>query len=81
MKVLYILTIIICVIFIMVIYFTNIIYMWNQQMYLWSQNNRISVAAWLWLLMLISAILWASVVLLLKSLVNQRPKDFDDFDL
>ena len=50
-------------------------------MFLWSQNNRISVAAWLALIILISILLGAFMVLLLKSLVNQKPKDFDEFDL
>ena len=81
LKAIYIISIVISVILLMVIYFTNIVYLGNMQMFLWSQENRISVAAWLALIILVSMILWASIVLLLKSLVNQRPKDFDEFDL
>ena len=81
LKALYIMTIIVCVVLLMILYFTNIIYLGNMQMFLWSQNNRISVAAWLALIILVSILLGASIVLYLKSLVNQKPKDFDEFDL
>ena len=81
LKAFYIIVIVISVILLMVLYFTNIVYLGNLQMFLWSQNNRISVAAWLALIIFISMLLWASIILLLKSLVNSKPKDFDEFDL
>jgi len=80
MKILYSIIIWICVLFLLMIYFTNIMWLSWQSMYLWSQSNRISIAAGLALIMLVSMILGASVVLLLKSLVHTRPKDFDEFD-
>lgn len=80
MKILYSIIIWICVLFLLMIYFTNIMWLSWQSMYLWSQSNRISIAAGLALIMLVSMILGASIVLLLKSLVHTRPKDFDEFD-
>jgi len=81
LKFIYIAVIIVSVIFLMIIYFTNIIYLWSMQLFLWSQRSHISLAAGLALIILVSMILGASIVLLLKSLINQKPKDFDEFDL
>ena len=81
MKILYIVLIAISTLFLLVIYFTNIMWLWNQVIFVWSQNNSVSFWTWLLLLILISFILWFSVFWLMTKLVNKKPKDFDEFDL
>jgi hypothetical protein len=80
MKWVYSIIIAICLIFLMIIYFSNVIWLGNMNMYLGSQSNRISVASGLGLIVLVSIILGASIVLLVKSLIKPRPKDFDEMD-
>ena len=81
MKTLYITMITICILFLLVIYFTNIIYLWTQPMYLWSQNTRVSIEIWLFLIIIAGFILWFATFWLITTLINRKPKDFDEFDL
>jgi len=81
MKVLYITIMTICVLFLIIIYFTNIMYLGTQTMFFWSQNSRISVEIWLLLIIVVAFILWFSAFGLMTKLVNRKPKDFDEFDI
>ena len=81
MKVLYIIIMVLCIIFLMVVYFTNIMYLWTQPLYLWSNKSTVPAAVWLLLLILAAFILWFSTFWLLKNIVKGKTKDFDEYDL
>ncbi len=81
LKFIYISLIVISVLFLMVIYFTNIMWLWNQTMFLWSKEIRVSVAFWLFLIIVTWFVLWFSIFGLITTLINKKPKDFDEFDI
>ena len=63
------------------LYFTNLMYVTNQYMFLFSQSNHIWMWTWMFLLWFIWFCLGVFTTLLISSLFRSRPKDFDEFDL
>jgi len=63
------------------LYFTNLMYVTNQPMFLFSQANQIGMWTWMFLLGLIWFFLWIFSTLLISSLFHSKPKDFDEYDL
>jgi len=64
-----------------VIYFTNVIYLSSTPMYLFSAKSSISTSIGLLIVMLLSIIFWSVLVLFIKSFFKSKPKDIfeDDF--
>lgn len=80
MRILYIVTIIICVFLLLIIYASNVMYLSIQPMYFLT-SSILSVPVWLLLIILLSFILWFSFFWLITTFVKKKPKDFDEFDL
>lgn len=81
LKIIYISLIVLSVVFLIVVYFTNIMWLGNQTMFLWSKESSVSVSFWLFLIIIAAFIFWFSVFWLITTLINKRPKDFDEFDI
>ncbi len=82
LKILYISIIVVFLFIFFGLYFTNLMYVTNQPMFLFSQSNQIWMWTWMFLLGLIWFFLWIFSTLLISSLFHSRPKDFDDdYDL
>jgi len=80
MKLIYLIITILSALFLVVVYFTNIILTQNYYIYLWSMKNSVSMATWLALIIIVSVILWASLVLFFKTISNRKVQDYEDFD-
>ncbi len=67
-------------IFILIIYFINLIYLSNMPMYLFSMNTRVSFATWLFILIFLSMLCGAISVLFLWTFIKSKPKDIFEED-
>ncbi len=80
LKWIYIAIIVFGVMFLLVATVSNVYYL-DQTMYLGSQTNQISTWKLLFLIMLVSFIIWVVSTLLVLKFFKSKPKDFDEYDL
>ena len=80
LKWIYITIIVIGIMFLIVAIASNVFYL-DQPMYLGSQTNQVSTWKLLFLIMLVSFIIWVVSTLLVSKFFKSRPKDFDEYDL
>jgi len=80
LKSLYIIIIIVLLFTFFWIYFTNLIWLSWQNMYLGSQSNAVSMWAGMFLLTFIWFLLGIFLTLFVLSLIKNKPKDFDEID-
>lgn len=81
LKILYIIIIFCSAIFLLVFYFTNVLFLNTKDLVLLTKDNRISIWLWLLILIVVSFILGFFTYWLTQKLVYKKPKDFDEFDI
>ena len=81
MKFVYGFVLFVILIMLVIIYFTNVVYLSSTYMYLFNTNSTISTSVWLLIIMILSVMFWAVLVLFIKSFFKWKPKDIfeDDF--
>ena len=67
-------------ILILVIYFTNVIFLSGTVMYLFNRSYHVFLPTGLLILIFLSIMFWAILVLLIQSFIKQKPKDIFDED-